>query len=138
MEQLPMMDKPRSDRRGDRRCAAVAGFQPRHDGPDGSVEDVRDACLSGAQCLFDPELHDGPDRIEAAEERAARVEVAKQVCASCPVLDDCLIYVLFTRPASGVWAGYTAEELTAALDNTAVEDAARDDAGPAPVLGEIA
>lgn len=93
------------------------------------IEDLRDECLTGADCLYDPELHDGPAGVvEAPDERAARVEVAKEVCAGCPVLDACLAYALRTRPASGVWAGHTADEL-AALP-TVPE--------PAPDLGEVA
>jgi hypothetical protein len=124
-----MMDEPRRGRRRE----MVVSFQPRRDVPARPVADVRDECLNGAQCLFDPELHDGPGRVESAEERAARVEVAKQVCASCPVADACLIYVLFTRPSTGVWAGYTADELAAAFDDAATFD----DSAPAPV-GEVA
>jgi hypothetical protein len=77
-----------------------------------SIDDLRDECLEGAQCLYDPELHDGPaHRAETFEEEAARVEVAKQVCAACPVLDACLTYALHARPAFGVWAGRTTTEL---------------------------
>jgi hypothetical protein len=82
-----------------------------HDAFVWSVGDVADECLGGALCLFDPELHDGPARIEAPDERAARIEVARQVCASCPTLDGCLVYALTACPVSGVWAGHTAEEL---------------------------
>ncbi|HEU5161150.1 MAG TPA: WhiB family transcriptional regulator [Streptosporangiaceae bacterium] len=49
--------------------------------------------------------------VETLEQEAARVAVAKQVCASCPVLDVCLAYALRTRPTFGVWAGRTAGEL---------------------------
>ncbi len=31
----------------------------------------------------------------------------------CPVRLACLAYALRTRPAAGVWAGFTAEEITA-------------------------
>jgi len=77
---------------------------------------LRDAVLEGDPgCLCDPELFTGPAGIEAEDEpeqdRAARIEVARQVCASCPVRQPCLAYALRTRPAAGVWAGFTAEEI---------------------------
>ncbi len=34
------------------------------------------------------------------------------MCAACPVRGPCLAYALRTRPAAGVWAGFTAEEIT--------------------------
>ena len=40
----------------------------------------------------------------------ARIAVAREVCASCPVRLACLAYTLRTRPAAGVWAGFTPEE----------------------------
>ena len=49
---------------------------------------------------------------EPPQDRAARVEVARQVCAACPVRRPCLAYALRTRPAAGVWAGFTPEEIT--------------------------
>jgi hypothetical protein len=67
-------------------------------------------------CLCDPELFTGPAGIEeedeAAEVREARVAVAREVCAACPVRLPCLAYALRTRPAAGVWAGCTAGEIT--------------------------
>ena len=53
------------------------------------LADLIDECLSGAECLFDPDLHEGPaDTIELPTERDARETVAKEVCASCPALED--------------------------------------------------
>jgi hypothetical protein len=64
-------------------------------------------------CLCDPELFTGPAGVdeEPPEDEAARVAVARQVCASCPVRLACLAYALRSRPAAGVWAGCTAEEI---------------------------
>jgi Transcription factor WhiB len=64
-------------------------------------------------CLCDPELFTGPAGVdeEPPEDEAARVAVARQVCGSCPVRLACLAYALRTRPAAGVWAGCTAEEI---------------------------
>jgi len=50
------------------------------------IEHLNKTGLHEAQCLFDPELHDGPSAtIEAEAARAARVDVAQQVCSACPV-----------------------------------------------------
>lgn len=35
---------------------------------------------------------------------------AKVVCASCPVLDDCLSFSLETNQADGIWGGTTPTE----------------------------
>jgi Transcription factor WhiB len=82
-----------------------------------SLRGLRDAVLEGEPgCVCDPELFTGPAGIEpeaeAPGDRAARVEVARQVCAVCPVQRLCLAYALRTRPAAGVWAGFTPEEIT--------------------------
>jgi hypothetical protein len=70
--------------------------------------------LPGAECAFDPELHTGPrDAIESPQERAAREDVAKEVCAGCPARTVCEAYALRNRPKRGVWAGRTAAELAA-------------------------
>jgi hypothetical protein len=78
-----------------------------------SLPALRDAILnSDPGCLLDRELFDGPaDGIESEEERAARTEVAREVCRECPARSRCLVYALTTRPESGVWAGFTAQEL---------------------------
>jgi WhiB family redox-sensing transcriptional regulator len=83
-----------------------------------SLRGLRDTVLAGDPgCVCDPELFTGPADIEPEDEppeaRAARIEVARQVCASCPVRLACLAYTLRTRPAAGVWAGFTPEEIAA-------------------------
>jgi hypothetical protein len=77
-----------------------------------SLRGLRDAVLAGEPgCVCDPELFTGPAGIEPEaeppEEMAARIDVARQVCAVCPVQRPCLVYALRTRPAAGVWAGFT-------------------------------
>ena len=79
-----------------------------------STPDLRDECLDGAECLFDAELHDGPDpdmRLEHSDARTAREDVAKDICATCPVQLACLEYAIRTLPESGVWSGLTADEI---------------------------
>jgi hypothetical protein len=78
------------------------------------LPDLRDECLEGAECLFDPELHDGPDREmgdEHPDARIAREDVAKEVCATCPAQIACLEYAIRVQPMRGVWAGLTADEV---------------------------
>lgn len=66
-------------------------------------------------CVCDPELFTGPADMkpedEPAQDRAARIAVAREVCATCPVRLPCEAYALRTRPDAGVWAGFTAEEI---------------------------
>ncbi|WP_327048957.1 WhiB family transcriptional regulator [Microbispora sp. NBC_01189] len=64
------------------------------------------------ECAYDPELHTGPrDRIETAEERAAREAVAREICQGCPARLLCAGYARTVRPTSGVWAGVPAPEV---------------------------
>lgn len=79
---------------------------------------LADNCLDGAECLYDPYLHEGPDdpARESPAEQAAREQVAADVCANCPVHEPCFEYALRTRPARGVWAGLTAPEISALAD----------------------
>ena len=83
-----------------------------------SLRALRDAVLAGDPgCVCDSELFTGPADIEPEneppEDRAARINVAREVCASCPVRLACLAYTLRTRPAAGVWAGFTPDEIAA-------------------------
>ena len=83
-----------------------------------SLRGLRDVVLAGDPgCVCDPELFTGPAGIEPedepAQDRAARITVAREVCASCPVRLACLAYALRARPAAGVWAGFTADEIAA-------------------------
>lgn len=38
------------------------------------------------------------------------VAVAKAVCASCPVANECLAYAIDTDQPFGIWGGFTAKE----------------------------
>jgi hypothetical protein len=84
------------------------------------LSDLRDDLLTTGECLADPELHSGPDPhtacVESPEARAAREDVAREVCQSCPVAAKCLTYALHTRPARGIWAGFTAGQIRALSD----------------------
>ncbi len=114
-----------------------------------SLRGLRDMVLAGDPgCVCDPELFTGPANAESdtepLEDRSARVAVAREVCASCPVRLACLAYTLRTRPAAGVWAGFTAEEiafLTAAAARPARprrSSALRPAITPPAAVGEVA
>jgi len=80
---------------------------------------LADEVLAGEpECLYDRECHEGPADLasEPPAERAAREQVAAEICAACPVREPCLAYALHTRPARGVWAGLTAFEIGALAD----------------------
>lgn len=83
-------------------------------------------------CLYDPECHDGPAGLaaETAGDRAAREQVAAEICAACPVREPCLAYALRARPARGVWAGLTAFEVGALADALGVDRIAGDTRPP--------
>jgi Transcription factor WhiB len=108
-----------------------------------SLRSLRDMVLEGDPgCVCDPELFTGPPEEESPEEEAARVAVAREVCASCPVRLPCTAYGLRTRPAAGVWAGWTAGEVSwlAAAAARPARPRRRESLRPAgPVaLGEVA
>lgn len=65
--------------------------------------------LRGACRGLDAEVFFPPDR-ERGPARAGRVARAKQVCQSCPVLDECRRHALTVREPYGVWGGMTAAE----------------------------
>lgn len=44
-----------------------------------------------------------PEDVEA-------ISRVKEICAVCPVIEDCLTYALQTRQADGVWGGLTPRE----------------------------
>jgi WhiB family transcriptional regulator, redox-sensing transcriptional regulator len=69
---------------------------------------------NSAECRFDPELHTGPDAFEQEDQadREVREDVAKQICAGCPVQLACLDYAIQTLPEHGIWSGLTAHEIS--------------------------
>ncbi|WP_298750581.1 WhiB family transcriptional regulator [uncultured Serinicoccus sp.] len=65
------------------------------------------ACrTTSPEVFFHPEGERGPAR-------RRRDERAKQVCASCPVLEQCRTHALAVREPYGVWGGMTEEERVA-------------------------
>ncbi|MEU1875768.1 WhiB family transcriptional regulator [Streptosporangium sp. NPDC020072] len=76
-----------------------------------------------SECAYDPALHTGPEHnAETPGEQAAREEIAREVCATCPALRFCGLYAAKVGPSSGVWAGRTPEQVAehaARLDRVA-------------------
>ncbi|MDP9118601.1 MAG: WhiB family transcriptional regulator [Actinomycetota bacterium] len=58
---------------------------------------------SDTATFYHPENERGPSRVR-------REMRAKSVCASCPVIDNCLRWALVAREPYGVWGGLSAEE----------------------------
>ena len=45
-----------------------------------------------------------------APEDEAAIIVAKEICASCPVREECLQFALSTNQGDGIWGGLDAQE----------------------------
>ena len=63
-----------------------------------------------ASCMGeDPALFDGPED-ESPDVRAAREDVAKDICGSCPVASACLAFAQRMRATTGIWGGRNHDE----------------------------
>jgi WhiB family redox-sensing transcriptional regulator len=62
----------------------------------------KSACLTVDPELFFPVGNTGP--------ALDQIEKAKQVCAQCPVIENCLQYAMETNQDSGVWGGLSEDE----------------------------
>lgn len=51
-----------------------------------------------------------PSVFYPADDDPEAVEIAKQICAQCPVLELCLEHALAGREKNGVWGGCTEAE----------------------------
>ena len=51
-----------------------------------------------------------PPENERGPSRARRERQAKAVCASCPVIENCLRWALAAREPYGVWGGLSVDE----------------------------
>lgn len=65
----------------------------------------RAACKGPQSVVFFP-----PSLIERKDEREAREQRAKDICAMCPIRRPCLEYALQIRDPHGVWGGLTEKE----------------------------
>jgi WhiB family redox-sensing transcriptional regulator len=70
---------------------------------------MRAACRGiDSMVFFHPENERGPAK-------EARQRAAKQVCDSCPVIEQCREHALTAQEPYGVWGGLTEEERAALL-----------------------
>lgn len=60
------------------------------------------ACNGHDPSVFFPAGESGP--------AAGQIFLAKKLCASCPVQDECLLYAIETNQVAGVWGGLTEDE----------------------------
>jgi len=61
---------------------------------------LKAACRGPQAIVFFPPTH-----AEAKEERLAREQAAKAMCACCPVQRPCLDYAIRIREPHGIWGG---------------------------------
>ena len=80
----------------------VPDYHPSPPAPSGWTE--RAACRGE-----DPDLFYAPEG-ERGGNLALRELVAKRICATCPVVDECAGYALAVDERYGVWGGLTAAE----------------------------
>ena len=60
----------------------------------------RAACRGPQAAVFFP-----PPHFERKRDRLERERRAKAICASCPVINQCLDYALTIREPHGIWGG---------------------------------
>lgn len=60
----------------------------------------RAACKGPQSAAFFP-----PAQVERKDEREAREQWAKSICAACPVRRPCLDYAIEIREPHGIWGG---------------------------------
>lgn len=75
---------------------------------------LRAACRGPHAAIFFPPAH--PER---KDERAAREDAAKAICATCRVRAACLDYALRIREPHGVWGGLNESERKQLIDRRA-------------------
>jgi WhiB family redox-sensing transcriptional regulator len=61
---------------------------------------VRAACRGPHSTVFFP-----PSQLERKDEKLAREQRAKSICATCSVRQPCLEYALRIREPHGIWGG---------------------------------
>lgn len=77
----------------------------------GALVDFWDWQALGSCNTMDPEFFFHPEG-ERGGPRRRRIERAKRICQSCPVLEECREYALAHREPYGVWGGMSEEERT--------------------------
>jgi len=51
-----------------------------------------------------------PEDIEDLEQRQVAIRLAKALCRSCPIIEECFTYALETAQPYGIWGGTEASE----------------------------
>ncbi len=72
---------------------------------------VRAACRGPQATVFFP-----PSQLERKDEKLAREQRAKAICATCSVRDPCLQYALKIREPHGIWGGLNEAERRVLLE----------------------
>ncbi|MEE2036115.1 WhiB family transcriptional regulator [Nocardiopsis sp. CT-R113] len=67
-------------------------------------------CTDQSDLFFEPDTSDRFGEKPAAREMRERS--ARTLCLSCPARDLCLELALREKPAAGIWAGFSSEEIT--------------------------
>lgn len=78
--------------------------------------------MEGACRSASPDIFFHPEA-ERGQSRARRVQRAKAICGTCPVLEQCRAHALAVREPYGVWGGLTEDERDAIYRATAAEEA---------------
>jgi WhiB family redox-sensing transcriptional regulator len=80
-------------------------------GDTASVWELEARCRGADAALFF-----GPHGFEPKGQRAEREAAAKEVCAACPVIEDCRRHALLRQELYGVWGGLGETERRAMLE----------------------
>lgn len=75
----------------------------------GALVDFWDWQALGSCNNMDPEFFFHPEG-ERGGPRRRRIERAKRICQTCPVIDECREYALVNHEPYGVWGGLSEEE----------------------------
>jgi len=75
----------------------------------GPVADLWDWQFDGACRRVGPEVFFHPEG-ERGSKRRTRASAAKEICLTCPVLQQCRTHALSVREPYGVWGGLTEDE----------------------------
>lgn len=63
----------------------------------------------GVPCEVHPDVF-FPEDYSDPEDRLYATKVAKAICQTCPIMDECFQYALETNQMHGVWGGTSASE----------------------------
>lgn len=66
---------------------------------------ARAACRGPHAWVFFP-----PSHFERKEDKTTREAMAKEICSSCTVCQDCLDYAIRIREPHGIWGGLNESE----------------------------